>query len=165
MYDSTRDYRMLVLGLDGILLGRDKGLRHAAVPLIRRALDGGKCVVLSSCRVMAELFDYCGNDDLGCIPYAILSMGTELYDFRGEGLARIHLLPSTMVRRVLEVTAGRDVVLHVVKISCQKFLWERMAANPSFPYAARSNLFCKPNICCICFFLLIQSQHEIIRRP
>lgn len=108
---------MLVLGLDGMLLGRDKELRHAAVPLIRRALDQEKCVVLSSCRVMTEIFDYCGNDDLGCIPYAILSLGTELYDFHGEGLAQIHLLPSTMVRRVLEVTAGRDVVLHAVRRS------------------------------------------------
>jgi hydroxymethylpyrimidine pyrophosphatase-like HAD family hydrolase len=106
---------MLVLGFDGILLGQDKGLRRAAIPLIRKALDQGKCVVLSSCRVMTEIFDYCGNDDLGCIPYAILSMGTELYDFRGKGLVRTHLLPSTMVRRVLEVTASRDVVLHVVR--------------------------------------------------
>ena len=117
MYDPARDYRMLVLGLDGTLLGSDKRLRKAALPLVRAALEKGKYVVLSSGRVMWEIMDYCGNDELGCLPYAILSMGTELYDFERGEVVRRHLLPSTMVRKVLEVTAGRDVIMHAVKMS------------------------------------------------
>ena len=117
MYDPARDYRMLVLGLDGTLLGSDKELRRSAIPLIRQALDKGKYVVLSSGRVMWEIMDYCGDDGLGCLPYAILSMGTELYDFKKGEVIRRHLLPSTMVRKVLEVTSGRDVIMHAVKNS------------------------------------------------
>ena len=105
MYDPARDYRMLVLGLDGTLLGSVKELRRSAIPLIRQALDKGKYVVLSSGRVMWEIMDYCGDDGLGCLPYAILSMGTELYDFKKGEVIRRHLLPSTMVRKVLEVTS------------------------------------------------------------
>ena len=52
-----------------------------------------------------------------CLPYAILSYGTEVYDFRTSQVRQRHYLPSTMVRKVLEVTTGRDVIIHAVKRS------------------------------------------------
>ena len=117
MYDPTRTYRMLVLELDGVLLDAGGHLPQRDVDLIHAALARGQYVVLSSTRVMWEIMDFITPQTLGCLPYAILSYGTEVYDFRPSPVRPRHYLPSTMVRKVLEVTTGRDVIIHAVKRS------------------------------------------------
>lgn len=108
---NTHPYQLIALDIDGTLLNSRKEITPETERMVRRALQVGKHVVLSTGRSFAELEEILLRfPDLRC---GICESGAMVFDRTRSAPISIHPIPLDTARQVEAVARQRDVLIHI----------------------------------------------------
>lgn len=105
-------YRLIALDMDGTLLNSSKEITPKVKEALRRARRLGKTLVISTGRCIPEMEDY--REELSDVQYMICVSGAMILDCRGKGVIYSEPIGPDIVRTVLELTRGRDIMIHLL---------------------------------------------------
>ena len=105
-------YQLIAFDMDGTLLDSNKKIRRSSVNAIKKAVQAGKVVALSTGRGPAELLEY--EEELKEVRYLICISGALVYDKKtGE---KIYEQPLAIedTKKAMEIADKEDVMFHIL---------------------------------------------------
>ncbi|MCR4890652.1 MAG: Cof-type HAD-IIB family hydrolase [Lachnospiraceae bacterium] len=105
-----KEYRLIAVDMDGTLLTSDKRVAEETQEDIRRAIEAGKDVVLSTGRGLSELVDY--REVLSNVRYGITASGGLIYDsWEKKSLFRAEF-DRDLIREIFEEVRPEAPMVH-----------------------------------------------------
>ena len=106
-------YKLISFDMDGTLLNSNKEISPDSLEWIKRAVESGKEVILSTGRCVAELSDYI--EQIPGLRYINCVSGALVYDFKEKKEIYSNAIPVEKVKKILEMAKLEDSMLHIMR--------------------------------------------------
>lgn len=106
-------YKLISFDMDGTLLNSNKEISQSSLEWIKKAVDCGKEVILSTGRCVAELSGYI--EQIPHLRYINCVSGALVYDLKENKEIYSNAIPVDKVKKILEISKLEDSMLHLMR--------------------------------------------------
>ncbi len=105
-------YRLIGFDMDGTILNSKKQISPATLEAVKKAVQAGFHVILSTGRGISELADY--REILSPVRYYVCESGALVYDSRENRILHSETLPEKALEEIFALTAPLDVMPYLM---------------------------------------------------
>lgn len=105
-------YKLIAFDMDGTLLNSRKEIPEKTITMMKKAVQAGKQIALSTGRGLAELTDYLAQ--ISEIRYLDCTSGAIVYDWKDKKIIYNHPIPTEKIKQIMEIAKYEDTMLHML---------------------------------------------------